>query len=74
MLVFRRGKWHKIELPFSDPMLTEAHKRAAAAVAINWQFRGASVDTAVAMAEKTVYSQILGISREQHNTPQNEEE
>jgi hypothetical protein len=76
MLVFRRGKWHEVELPFSDPMLTEAHKAAAAALTVNGLVKGASFDVATAAAEKAMYGEILGglrIPREEHNAPQNEE-
>ena len=73
MLVFRRGTWHSIELPFSDPMLTKGHLAAAAAVVANHLVKGASVDAAVAASEKIMYDGILGISREQHNGPQNKE-
>lgn len=78
MLVFRRGKWHEIELPFSDPMLTEAHKAGAAALTVNELVKGASFGVATAAAEKAMYSEILQsnelrIPREEHNTPQNEE-
>jgi len=59
MLVFRRGKWHTVELPFSDPMLTEAHKAGAAALITNKLMKGASFDVATAAAEKTMYSEIL---------------
>lgn len=69
MLVFRRGKWYTIELPFSDPMLTKRHYAIAAAVTINHINKGASFDTAIAMAEKIMYDEILGISREQHHSP-----
>ena len=65
MLVFRRGVWHTIDVPLSDPMLTPAHKAAAAAMIAN----GLSVEK----AEQFLYEQVLGISREEHNTPQNEE-
>jgi hypothetical protein len=71
MLVFRRGTWYRIELPFSDPMLTKGHLAAAAAVVANQLVKGASVN--VAEAEKIMYQGILGISREQHNGPQNKE-
>ena len=59
MLVFRRGKWHEIELPFSDPMLTEAHKAGAAAELVNQLVKGASFDVATAAAEKTMYAEIF---------------
>lgn len=61
MLVFRRGKWHEIELPFSDPMLTEAHKAAAAALAVNEIVKGASFDVATAAAEKAMYEGIMTV-------------
>lgn len=78
MLVFRRGKWHEITLPFSDPMLTGAHKAGAAALTVNELVKGASFDVATAAAEKAIYSEILRsyklrIPREEHNAPQNEE-
>jgi hypothetical protein len=71
MLVFRRGTWHTVELPFSDPMLTKGHLAAAAAVVANQMVKGVSVN--IAEAEKIMYDGILGISREQHNGPQNKE-
>jgi len=58
MLVFRRNMWYAIQLPFSDPMLTEEHKRIAAAVAGNEVARGVSVEVATATAEKTMYEKI----------------
>jgi hypothetical protein len=80
MLVFRRGKWHEIELPFSDPMLTETHRAAAAAEVVNRLVKGASFSVAVAAAEKAMYHAILRcndrrlrIPREEHDAPQNEE-
>ena len=71
MLVFRRNMWYAIQLPFSDPMLTEEHKRIAAAVAGNEVARGVSVEVATATAEKTMYEKIyrLRILREKHNAP-----
>jgi hypothetical protein len=71
MLVFRRGTWHTVDLPFSDPMLTKGHLAAAAAVVANQMVKGVSVN--IAEAEKIMYDGILGISREQHNGPQNKE-
>jgi len=71
MLVFRRGTWHTVELPFSDPMLTKGHLAAAAAVVANQMVKGVSVN--IAEAEKIMYTDILGISREQHHGPQNKE-
>lgn len=71
MLVFRRGTWHTVNLPFSDPMLTKGHLAAAAAVVANQMVKGVSVN--IAEAEKIMYDGILGISREQHNGPQNKE-
>jgi hypothetical protein len=65
MLVFRNGKWHMIDVLFSDPMLTMGHKAAAAAMIAN----GISIP----IAEKRMYEEILGISREQHNSPENKE-
>ena len=65
MLVFRRGVWQTIDVPLSDPMLTPGHKAAAAAIIAN----GLSLEK----AEQLLYEQLLGISREEHNTPENEE-
>ena len=59
MLAFRKGVWYSIELPFSDPMLTEGHLRAAAAVAANHLVKGTSVAAAVAAAEKAMYEGTL---------------
>lgn len=59
MLVFRRNMWYAIQLPFSDPMLTEEHKRIAAAVAGNEVAKGVSVEVATATAEKTMYEKIF---------------
>ena len=76
MLVFRKGTWYSVELPFSDPMLTGGHKAAAAAVCVNERIKGTSFEVAVATAEKAMYGEILGglrIPREEHNAPQNEE-
>jgi len=58
MLVFRRNMWYAIQLPFSDPMLTEQHKRVAAAVAANEIAKGIAVEVATATAEKTMYEAI----------------
>jgi len=65
MLVFRRGVWKTVDVPFSDPMLTLGHKAAAAAMIAN--------GTSIEKAEQLLYEEVLGISREEHNTPQNEE-
>jgi len=62
MLVFRKGKWHSVELPFSDPMLTEGHKAAAAAVCVNEMMKGTSFDVAVATAEKAMYDVVLNVN------------
>ena len=58
MLVFRRNMWYAIQLPFSDPILTEEHKRIAAAVTVNEVAKGVSVEVATATAEKTMYEAI----------------
>jgi hypothetical protein len=60
MLIFRRGKWHAIQILLSDPMLTEGHKWTAAALVANGLVKGASVETATAAAEKTLYEKIYG--------------
>jgi len=65
MLVFRRGVWKTIDVPLSDPMLTPGHMAAVAAMIAN----GLSTEK----AEQFLYEQVLGISREEHDTPQNEE-
>jgi hypothetical protein len=62
MLVFRKGRWHTVDIPFSDPMLTDGHRRAAAALTVNGMLKGASVEAAVAAAEKTMYQTILTTS------------
>lgn len=74
MLVFRRGKWMEISLPFSDPMLTPAHLQMAAAVAGTEMARGISSAAAVATAEQILYETLyrgLRVPREEHNTPKN---
>lgn len=61
MLVFRRGKWIDASAAveaLSDPIFTEGHRRAAAAVAGTWLAKGHSVDAAVAAAEKVLYEEI----------------
>lgn len=73
MLVFRSGVWHDVLLPFSDPMLTKSHLASAASTTVNQIMKGASFEVAVATAEKIMYEEILGISREQHNCPKNKE-
>jgi hypothetical protein len=74
MLVFRRGKWMDIKLPFSDPMLTPAHRQMAAAVAGTEMARGHSSEAAMATAEQVLYETLykdLRIPREEHHTPKN---
>jgi hypothetical protein len=61
MLVFRRNMWYAIQLPFSDPILTDEHKRIAAAVAANEVAKGVSVEVATATAEKTMYEKIYRV-------------
>jgi hydroxymethylpyrimidine/phosphomethylpyrimidine kinase len=73
MLVFRRGEWMQVTLPFSDPGLTEGQRRFAAAVAASEMARGATEAAAVRAAEQRMYEWIypeLRISREEHGTPQ----
>jgi len=43
-------------------MLTDGHRRAAAALTVNGMLKGASVEAAVAAAEKTMYQTILTTS------------
>lgn len=74
MLVFRKGRWHTVDLPFSDPMLTDGHRRAAAALTVNGMLRGTPVEAAVAAAEKSMYQTILRVSREEHRAPKNSKE
>ncbi len=54
-LVFRRGRWMRIALPFSDPAAAEGHRRLAASVAANWLVRGHSQQAAEQAAEKAMY-------------------
>ena len=54
-LVFRRGRWIRVQLPFSDPLLTESHRRFVAAVAATWISKGHSQQAAEAAAEKVLY-------------------
>ena len=70
--VFRRGAWHVVPLPFSDPGLTEGQLRFAAAVAGGPVARGVAVAEAVAVAEGAMYEQVyhgLRVPRKEHGTP-----
>ncbi len=83
MLVFLRGQWHDIALPFSDPILTEGHKRWAAAVVARHLAAGHSQREATDLAEKALFERMYGsdsgsgssgssgVSRKQHNAPKN---
>lgn len=65
MHVFRRGKWidaAAVVEALSDPIFTEGHRRAAAAVAGTWLAKGHSVDAAVAAAEKALYEEIYKVT------------
>jgi len=68
MLVFRKGVWREIELPFSDPMMSEANRKYAAAIIAN--YRESSTKMAITIAETEYYSRIF---RKEHNPPQNQE-
>lgn len=70
--VFRRGAWHVVPLPFSDPGLTTAQLRFAAAVAGSAVARGVPAAEAVAVAEGAMYEQVyhgLRVSRKEHGAP-----
>ena len=69
MLVFQSGAWHDITLPFSDPMLTDAHKQWAAAVVVRELKRGVSMREATGLAEAALYERLYG-SRGNNMTPQ----
>ena len=73
MLVFRKGIWREIEPPFSDPMMSEADRKYAAAIIAN--YRESSLKMAVTIAETEFYSRMFPsrVSRKQHNAPQNQE-
>jgi hypothetical protein len=81
MLAFRNGEWISVELPFSDPALSRAHKMYATAVAATELSRGVSLQKAVTLAETRVYERMypgsagavqsspLRVTREKHNAP-----
>jgi hypothetical protein len=73
MLVFRRGQWMEITLPFSDPMLTSRDRQFAASVAASRLVRGASQQQAERVAETALYKRLYGpalrIPGEQHSAP-----
>jgi hypothetical protein len=73
MLVFRKGVWREIELPFSDPMMSEANRKYAAAIIAN--YRESSLKMAITIAETDYYSRMfpLRVSWKEHNAPQNKE-
>lgn len=58
MLVFRKGQWYTIEVPLSDPLLSEHHRQELASTAVSWIVRGASFTTAIAEAEKALYMRL----------------
>ena len=74
MLVFLEGVWHDINLPFSDPLLTEDHKRWAAARVARYLAKGYSQRQATDLAEKALLERIYGgssgVARKEHHTPQ----
>lgn len=71
MLVFRKGRWITVE-PFTlDPLFTETIQLRLAAAAATEIAKGLSVAAATAAAEATMYEDLLGIPREQHDTPKN---
>jgi hypothetical protein len=79
MLSLRNGEWISVDLPFSDPALSRAHKLYAAAVVGTELSRGVSLQKAVTVAETRVYERMypgasdLGVSREKHDAPKNHE-
>ena len=71
-LVFRKGQWIRVSLPFSDPLLTPGHRHLAAAAVATELVRGASLEVATTAAETLLYKTLypdLRIAGEQHDTP-----
>jgi hypothetical protein len=71
MLVFRNGTWNTVDVAFSDPILTESHRREAAALIASRVEKGDSLVSATAEAEKMLYGRLYPglVSREQHRSP-----
>lgn len=68
-LVFRKGEWKQVTLPFSDPLFTPAHLQWAAAVVATEQTKGASQQAAELIAEKRLYERIYGLEGLPGKTP-----
>ena len=59
MLVFHKGVWHTIFLPFVDPMLSYGHLQYAASIVIKEKLAGKSEQEAITIAETAMYSRIF---------------
>jgi hypothetical protein len=69
MLAFRKGRWITVEPFMLDPLFTETIEKRLAAAAATEIAKGSTVDAARGAAEAAIYQDLLGVSREQHNTP-----
>ena len=59
MLVFHKGVWHTITLPFVDPMLSYGHLQYAASIVVKERQSGKSEQEAITIAETAMYSRIF---------------
>ena len=82
MLVFRGGEWHAITLPFEDPGLSQAHRRAAAAIMATELVAGKPTSVAEQVAEARMYDIVYGggitpssarVAGKQHDAPKHHE-
>lgn len=81
MLVFRAGQWHAVTLPFEDPGLSQAHRRAAAAIMATELVAGKPTSVAEQVAEARMYEIMYGlpnpssarVAGKQHHAPKHQE-
>lgn len=59
MLVFHKGVWHTVSLPFVDPMLSYGHLQYAASIVVKEKLTGKSEQEAITIAETAMYSRIF---------------
>ena len=59
MLVFHKGVWHTVTLPFVDPMLSYCHLQYAASIVVKERQSGKSEQEAITIAETAMYSKIF---------------
>ena len=76
MLVFRSGIWRSVDVPLSDPIFTEGHRREAASMIASSMEGGSSSVTAIAEAEKVLYLRLYKglVVRKEHCAPKDKKE